>query len=172
MKYFTFFFCFFFISNAVFSQNKALTFPENAVGIYKGDIHISSDKGNQIIPMELHLKATRETNKFEYVLVYNKTPRNYSLVVKNKEKGLYEIDENNGIILPAKFANNTLFSFFEVQGNLLSSRLAFYQDRVEFEILFAVLKNKLKTGGNSKDIPEVFGYPISTVQKAVLKRKN
>ena len=172
MKQFTFLFCFLIISSTLFSQKPTLSFPENSIGIYKGDLHISSTKGNQIIPMEFHLKATKDPLKFNYVLMYNNTPRNYTLVVKDKDKGIYEVDENNGIILPAKFAGNTLFSFFEVQGNLLSSRFAFYKDRLEFEILFTALKNKTKTGGISKKIPEVIGYPISTVQKAILKKIN
>ena len=172
MRYFTFFFCFFLVSNTLFSQKLTNTFPENAIGIYKGDLHISSARGNQIIPMEFHLKATKDSLRFNYVLMYNKSPRNYTLVVKDKEKGVYEVDENNGIILPSKFAGNTLFSFFEVQGNLLSSRFAFYKDRLEFEILFTALKNKVKTGGISEKIPEVIGYPISTVQKAILKKVN
>ena len=122
--------------------------------------------------MEFHLKATKDSLKFNYVLMYNKSPRNYTLVIKDKEKGIYEVDENNGIILPSKFSGNTLFSFFEVQGNLLSSRFAFYKDRLEFEILFIALKNKIKTGGTSEKIPEVTGYPISTIQSASLKKIN
>ena len=172
MKYFAFIFCFFLVSNALFSQENSSNFPENAVGIYKGEIHISSKTGKQIISMEFHLKATKETDKFDYVLVYNSSPRNYTLVVKDKTKGLYEIDENNGIILPAKFANNTLFSFFEVQGNLLSSRLVFSKNQLEFEILFSATKNKIKTGGTSKNVPVVFGYPITTIQTAILKKMN
>lgn len=171
MKYFTFLFCFFLISTTVLSQENNSNFPENAVGIYKGEIHISSTRGEQIIPMELHLKATKDVNKFDYVLVYNTSPRNYTLVIKDKTKGLYEVDENNGIILPTRFSNNILYSFFEVQGNLLSSRLAFSKNKLEFEILFTPTKNKVKTGGTSKDIPEVFGYPISTVQRAVLRKQ-
>ena len=172
MKYFIFFFYFFLFSNSVFSQKSITSFPENAVGIYKGDLHISSARGNQTIPMEFHLKATKDSLRYNYVLMYNNSPRNYTLVVKDRIKGIYEVDENNGIILPSKFADNTLFSFFEVQGNLLSSRFAFYKDRLEFEILFTALKNKVKTGGKSEKIPEVFGYPITTVQKAILKKVN
>lgn len=81
---------------------------------------------------------------------------------------MYEVDENNGIILPTKFSNNTLYSFFEVQGNFLSTRFSFKEDTLDFEILFTAMKQKVKSGGVSKEIPEVFGYPISTVQKAIL----
>ena len=156
--------------STAFSQEKSNTFPTNVLGIYKGDLTITNAKGTQKIPMEFHFKKTDSIHKFDYVLVYNKSPRNYTLVVKDLEKGIFEVDENNGIVLPTKFANNTLFSFFEVQGNLLSSRIEFINDTLVFEILFTAVKNKVKTGGLSKEIPEVFGYPISVVQKAVLKK--
>ena len=97
---------------------------------------------------------------------------NYTLIIKDREKGICEIDENNGIILPSRFSGNTLYSFFEVQGSLLSSRLDFSKDRMTFEILFGTTKNKTTSGGVSKDIPEVFGYPISVIQKAILKKVN
>jgi len=170
MKYFTLLFCFFLISNSLYAQDQKLAFPENSVGIYKGDIHISSARGNQTIPMEFHLKATKDPTLFDYVLVYNSSFRNYTLRVIDKEKGVYEVDENNGIILPTKLAGNTLYSFFEVQGNILTSRLAFSKNKIDFEILFTPIKNKVKTGGTSKEVPVVFGYPITTVQKAILQK--
>ena len=172
MKHLTFLFTFFMLSFSVLSQKKNISFPLNVVGIYKGDLHISTVKGKQTIPMEFHLKATSDSSRFNYILIYNNIPRNYFLVIKDKEKGIYEIDENNGIVLPAKYTNNTLFSFFEVQGNFLTTRLAFDKKQLDFEILFTRLKDKIKTGGISKEIPEVFGYPISTVQKAILKKVN
>jgi len=102
--------------------------------------------------------------------MYNGQPRNYTLVIKDREKGVFDVDENNGIIIPAKYANNTLYSFFEVMGNFLSTRFEFFEDKMNFEILFTATKNKTTSGGTSKEIPEVFGFPISTVQNAVLKK--
>lgn len=161
-------FLFSLIFTGLFSQEKLADFPENAVGVYKGTLKIDSPRGKQEIPMEFHLQKTDSVHKFDYVLIYNNQPRNYTLVVKNKEKGLFEVDENNGIILPARFANNTLYSFFEVQGNFLSSRFSFSENELDFEILFSATKNKTTTGGTSEEIPEVFGFPISVVQKAIL----
>lgn len=168
MKKSVLFIFFFSFVSLIFSQEKKDTFPNNFLGIYKGDLIINSAKGTQKIPMEFHLKKTDSTHKFDYVLIYKGAPRNYTLVLKDIEKGLFEVDENNGIILPTKYANNTLYSFFEVQGNFLSTRFEFKKDTLNFEILFTATKNKVTTGGTSKEIPEVFGFPISTIQKAVL----
>ncbi|WP_417799413.1 hypothetical protein [Tenacibaculum sp.] len=166
-----FFFCSLFL--LIFSsiaQEQSVSFPNDFLGVYKGTLYIHSAKGQQEIPMEFHMKQSDSLLKFEYTLVYNNQPRNYTLIVKDKKKGIFEIDENNGIILPAKLANNTLYSFFEVQGNLLSSRLAFSKNQLDFEILFTATTYKTTTGKGTKEIPFVYGYPISVVQKALLTK--
>ena len=159
-----------FVSFSIFSQKKESTFPNDFTGEYKGTLIIDSPRGSQEIPMEFHLKKTDSVHKFDYKLIYNGQPRNYTLIIKNKEKGICEVDENNGIILPSRFSGNTLYSFFEVQGNLLSSRFDFYENEMKFEILFSNTKNKTTSGGTSKEIPKVYGYPISVVQKAILNK--
>lgn len=148
----------------------ALHFPDDFLGKYNGTLDIKSPRGAQSLPMEFHLLPTDTTGRYTYTLVYDGQPRDYTLVTLDKDKGLYEIDENNGIILPSYLDQNTLHSFFEVQGNLLTTRMQFKQDEMLFEILFAATKNKVTTGGSSADIPEVAGYPISTFQKARLVR--
>jgi len=170
MKKATLLICFILSLNLAFSQGETTSFPENALGTYKGVLHIDSPRGKQEIEMEFHMQKTDSLNRFDYTLIYSGQARKYTLVVKDKATGSFEVDENNGIILPAKFANNTLYSFFEVQGSLLSSRMSFSKDKLDFEILFTATKNKTSTGGTSKEIPEVIGYPITVVQKAVLKK--
>jgi len=153
-----------------YAQEKEFSFPEDAVGKYSGTLLIDSPNGKQEVPMEFHLIKTDTINRFDYKLIYAGQPRNYTLIIKDREKGICEVDENNGIILPSRFSGNTLFSFFEVQGNFLSSRFEFQKDTLVFEILFSNTKNKTTSGGTSEKIPEVYGYPISTVQQAVLTK--
>ena len=162
----------FVFANICHAQTKNFSFPEDAVGNYKGILQIDSPRGKQEIPMEFQLIKTDSIDRFEYKLIYSDQPRNYTLIIKDREKGICEVDENNGIILPSRFSGNTLFSFFEVQGNFLSSRFEFHKDKLFFEILFSAIKNKTTTGGTSKEIPEVFGYPITVIQKAELKKVN
>ena len=165
-----FYFLFVFSFLTLNAQEQKTSFPDLFLGKYKGDLEISSQRGIQKIPMEFHLTKTEKDSTYNYVIIYNKAPRNYLLKVVDKEKGLYNIDENNGIILPASFNKTTLHSFFEVQGNFLSTRLDFSENQLDFEILFTKLDNKIKTGGEASGVPEVSGYPISVFQKAVLKK--
>ena len=170
MKKLAFLLVIFLVSTSSHSQGKDFKFPEDAIGKYSGTLLIDSPRGKQEVPMEFHLIKTDSVNRLDYKLIYAGQPRNYTLLIKDKEKGICEVDENNGIILPSRFSGNTLFSFFEVQGNFLSSRFEFRKDTVVFEILFSATKNKITSGGTSEKIPEVYGYPISTIQKAILSR--
>ncbi len=152
------------------SQETKKQFPNDFVGIYKGELKYETPNGIATIPMEFHLKKADTTKTYDYWLVYDGKPREYSLIILNEKRGTCKVDENNGIVLPARYYENTLYSWFEVGGNKLTSRLQFEGDTLFFEIIFSALKNKTTTGGTSKEIPKVYGYPISSVQKAVLKK--
>ncbi len=154
-----------------YTQEKSTAFFKDFLGVYKGTLVITSENNTKEVPMEFHLTKTDRIHRYNYVILYDKQPRNYTLIVKDFEKGILEIDENNGIVLPVKLANNTLHSFFEVQGNFLSTRFAFFENTLNFEILFTSTKKKTTTGKGTKEIPFVYGFPISVVQKAVLKKE-
>ena len=178
MKYVYSILLFFGLMTVSFSQESSNTiFPQDYLGIYKGDLKIVNASGAVIIPMEFHLKATDSLSKYIYTLVYGegekRQERLYNLIEKDAAKGAYLIDENNGILLEAKVVDNTLYSMFEVQGNLLTTTERFYEDHMIFEITFSNTQQKTTTGGTSDEVPEVHSYPITVVQKAtLLKQKN
>jgi hypothetical protein len=170
MKRFAILLFFSLMFSAVHSQRK-INFPEDVLGTYYGYLMIDMPSGRLEIPTEFSLKKTDTIDRYHYTLIYAGKPRNYTLVVKDKEKGICEVDENNGIVLPSRFSDNILYSFFEVNGNLLSSRFEFRKKEMVFEILSSSMKNKTTTGGTSEQIPEVFGFPITTIQKGVLVKQ-
>lgn len=148
------------------SIKRPVAFPQDYFGIYKGVLHIKNSRGTQEVDMEYHLLPSQEPDKYIYKLVYDGNARDYTLITQDAVKGVYAVDENNGIILPTYLNNHALHSFFSVSGNLLTSRAEFFQDHMTFEILFAPLEGH-ETGGKD-DIPVVTGYDITTFQKAVL----
>lgn len=154
------------------AQSDALQFPQDFFGIYKGNLKITNSKGTQTIPMEFHLRATDSVGKYVYTLVYGKSEarqeRLYNLIAKNAEKGDYVVDENNGIVLNVKCVGNTLYSLFEVQGNILTTRESFYKDHMDFEITFASKSNAVTSGTTGEDTVEAIAYPITVVQRAKL----
>jgi hypothetical protein len=157
------------------SQNDSLQFPQDFYGIYKGDLNIINAKGKQKIDMEFHLNATDSTGKYQYTLVYimngERQERKYNLIEKDVAKGEYIIDENNGILLNAKFLDGTLYAMFEVQNNLITTTERFYVDSMDFEITFTDTKLKTISGTEGEDAVEVNSYPIGGVQKAHLLKE-
>ena len=154
----------------VSAQDQKLTFPQDYFGIYKGDLEITNSRGTQTIQMEFHLQPTDSVGNYNYVLVYiadgKRQERHYNLIETDKEKGRYIVDENNGIILDATVVGNTLYSLFEVQGNILTTIETFFEDRMEFLITFSARKLKRTTG--TENSGDVHAYPVTTVQKGVL----
>lgn len=152
-----------------FGQEK--NFPEDFLGNYKGKLIISNANGNQEIDMEFNLTKTDTLGTYKYVLVYNNQPRNYFLIEKDKSKGQYIIDENNGILLQASVFDNGLFSMFEVNGNLITTTEKFYDNYMDFEIIFTNTNKAETTGKGTEEIPTVKVYPILVTQRARLYKE-
>lgn len=165
------FFCF---SGLVKAQETSLKFPEKYFGNYKGDLLINNNKGQQTLPMEFHLFATDTIGKYGYSIIYGegeqKQERKYFLIDKNKEKGEFIVDEDNGILLHEQLFGNTLYSIFEVSGNLLTTFITFETDHLIWEVTFSSKENK-QLSKATEDNTEVIAYPISTRQRAILKKQ-
>ncbi|WP_338349909.1 hypothetical protein [Nonlabens tegetincola] len=149
------------------TNSDLLLFPEDYTGVYKGKLNITTSNGLNSIPMELHLLATQDSLKYDYKIFYGeeRSERPYSLL-KTNNPNLFELDENNGIILPTAYSENTLFSTYEVAGNLLTSTLIFNEEYIEFLISFSPLESK-ELAGEAEGF-EVSAYPITVMQKARL----
>jgi hypothetical protein len=158
-----------------FSQTKNELFPDSFFGKYKGKLLITNANGAQEIDMEFHLFPTDTLGKYHYTIIYKSDKinqeRKYTLLEKDKSKGQYLVDENNGILLNTTLANNTLYSIFEVQGNLLTTTEHFYKEYMDFEIMFTSKDKVEKSGNTDAETPEVLSYPIMGIQKARLYKE-
>lgn len=125
--------------------------------------------------MEFHLKPTDSTDIYEYILVYgegdSRQQRNYTLRTLDQAMGKYVVDENNGILLDDKVVKNRMYALFEVQGTLLTTFITFKDDHMIFEIAAAKRENARTTYAENEEKTEVISYPVSTVQRAVLKKQ-
>jgi hypothetical protein len=155
------------LDSIVEAIEKELIFPDDFLGIYKGELVNTTSNGVEIIPMEFHLLATSDSFKYDYKIYYGaeRSERAYTLN-QTENPNIYELDENNGILLPLAHSKNTLFSTYEVAGNLLHNSEVFYKDHMDFMITMSVLKNKEETGEAVGY--QVSSYPISVMQQASL----
>jgi len=145
-------------------------FPEDFLGIYKGDLKITSSNGEQQIPMEFHLLQTDTVDLFKYSIFYGeeRSPRIYNLQ-RTHSPNLFLVDENNGIILESAYANQTLYSTYEVADNLLNSTEIFYEGRMEFMIALSRIQDTSITGNEESAV--VKNYPLSIMQRATLYKQ-
>ena len=152
-------------------QGQDNIFPDDYVGVYKGDLVIMNENGQQNVAMEFHLKATDSIHIFDYKLVYasgsKPMEKEYKLIIKDRSKGEFIVDENNGILLNANYFNNTLYSVFQVRNSLITTTETFYEDRMEFKIVFSNMSDNVIVDGEENTV-QVTNYPVSVIQKAVL----
>lgn len=154
-------------------------FPENAVGVWSGDLKIYSTKGDlkMKIPMELHIDTTQNDSTWKWEIHYlmlESEPdiRKYELKIVNDTNGNYVIDEKNGIKLSGKLFGNVFVSRFSVQNNLLLIKYRFLKDTLFMEVIAGKENEKEKTGDvPEKEIPIVYNYALTAYQIAILKRK-
>lgn len=178
MRYFLYFF-FFALSCATQAQSPqdslSIQIPADWVGKWAGKLNIVNSQGNtNAVNMELHISRHDSTDRWNWTIVYGegerRQERKYQLLSQKPAKGWYKIDEKNGIILDAFFAQNTLANIFEVENNMLTTLYRREGKHLVFEVFMCVTKSPNLTGGNKPDVPVVRSYPVRVLQRAVLKK--
>lgn len=164
-------------------------FPAAWQGVWKGDAEVrgaDASRPPMKFKMELHVGALQAgldadpKPRRPWTIVYEgdqgRQERKYHLVVRDADKGVYEIDERNSIVLPATLVGDSLVCPFEVGGVLLVSTYRFEaagegpdDDRIVFEIISVGIRAHDVSGGKD-GVPEVKGFPVSSVQRSVLRR--
>lgn len=153
-------------------------FPKDWIGRWKGDVEVLGGRaGAPTFTKELVIAPTDKPDRFTWTIIYDaasgRQERPYTLVVRDAAQGLYEIDENNGIVLPARLLGGTLLTSFSVQGARIETRerlvIAGGEPRIEFELTTIDESKGGKTGGQG-DAPDVAVWTTQTMQRAELKR--
>lgn len=164
------------IDHKAIQEEENKLFPKSWEGRYLGTLEIFS--AEKSIPQEVEMELIIEQvgldpKKWEWKIIYGenkiKGMREYQLIVKDKEKGQYVIDERNSIMLDAQFINGKLFSRFSVMGNLILATYKKEGEYIYFEILSGNAKVDEYTGGE-EDSPNVGNYDINVSQIAKLKK--
>ena len=174
MKYLLILLSFFFIEYS-FSQS----FPTSWIGHYEGNLEIYGvDSVLRTIKMNLDIEKTLNDSIFVWQITYQLDStadiRKYELHVLDQEKGLFQIDEKNGIVIESYLKSDILTSFFSVMNNFIIATYAKMDDYIDFEIIVANTKPVSTTGETKhekEEIPKVETYPVQGRQKARLYRQ-
>lgn len=159
--------------------SETFDFPKDWLGTWSGELHIYTEKGlQQTIPMSINNQRTSHQDTFIWSITYGPDPekglRDYRLIAKNPERGHYQVDEQNGIILDSYMLGNKLMSSFEVMGNQLTSTYERKSDHILFEIMMMSAQRGVITGDTiirNDTIPPVTSYPVRVSQIAKLYKK-
>lgn len=187
-KYLNNFFLFFFVfSLSAFAQKSEnrideefptpLAFPYEYFGEYSGNLRVSNNTGVIAnVPTEFSIKKTNKEDEFIYTITYVKGKdikdiNTYRLFTIDQDKGFYAIKDNNGIEFTAILIDNTLYSTFEINNNIMFTTLEFTNDgKVRLKIILSQKINKKKN--KEFKIDQARSSNVMSVQKAVLSKVN
>lgn len=154
----------------------AQTFPEDWLGTWEGDF-VGYNQMNKAyeLTMRMEITETENPNRWHWKTIYPATEqteeivKDYYLEAIDLEKGYFVTDEDNSILLDTYLVENTFYSRFLVQENLILSMYRWENGKINFEIVFGNDEPNQTTGGE-EDIPEVQSYAIPIIQKATLEK--
>jgi len=166
---------------ALFGQkNETPDFPAAWAGTWHGTLDIFNGAGKvQSVPtwIEIHPIDTSTTGRYTFGLVYGskeQDQRPYELVPVDPQKGIWKVDEKNGIAMESYLYGPKLLCWFTVQNNRILCTYEKRDDEMIFEV-YSGAETAVSTTGNGthngEAIPEVKTFPFSVFQRAVLKKQ-
>lgn len=142
------------------------TFIQHCVGTWKGQMHIYRH-GSLKDSVEVRLTVApmpssgEWTWKTEYLSSKMPMVKDYQLKTKDASKGIYVIDEGDGVELINYLFDNKLYCVFETQGITLTSTYELRGEELVFEVT---------SGKKQATKVEVTNFSVENLQKVVLKR--
>lgn len=149
-------------------------FPQAWRGNWCGVLEAFDANGKTLkVPMKLFVQPTLDSARWQWVIVYDTSARNYELVLHGDSlpRG-YSIDEKNGIVLPGTLMGNTFVSSFEVQGNRIDAMYQLLYGKIHFTVLSVSSNALVQTGLGTPDSPNVNAFKPTSYQTAVLTRND
>jgi hypothetical protein len=97
--------------------------------------------------------------------------RKYNLIKSDSIPGLYEVNENNGIIINEVLIGNRMFQRFEVMDNVIYGITTYEKNKITWELISDNEKISFQSGKGDEDSPFVVTYFPTNYQRAVLTKK-
>jgi len=160
------------------SEKKEGTFPERALGVWEGTMHMYRyDKLRDSVRVRFTAAETNVdsiyTWKTEYLSPTRPAVKDYKLIVDDASKGRYLLDEGADVKLIDTHIGNKLMSVFKVDGILLISSYEFINGNLVFEVSSGRSENEIsmetKNPANGKVvISKLNNFAFSNLQRVVL----
>jgi hypothetical protein len=154
-------------------------FPADWTGRWTGALATLGDSKLAPVTMTLEIEPIAD-GRWSWTIIYEgefgRQVRPYELVAVDAAAGQFVIDERNGIVIPIRFLEGTLYSTFEAMGSRIEVRetLLGSGDRATIEVEMATISvaESSVTGGNAEQsVPEVRSWTPRTVQRGRIARQ-
>jgi hypothetical protein len=159
----------------------AQAFPADWCGRWTGTLATLGESKIGPVTMTLEIAPLSEPGRWSWTIIYEgesgRQVRPYELVAVNAAEGRFVIDEKNGIAIPVRVLDGTLYSTFEVMGSRVELRESLRHDRagapeIAVEMATIVVEGAVLTGGIAdRGIPEVRCWTPRVVQRGSLARQ-
>ncbi len=154
-------------------------FPDGWIGRWTGALATLGD--SRLAPVTMTLEIAEVAHgRWSWTIIYEgefgRQVRPYELIAVDAAAGRFAIDEKNGIVIPLRFLEGTLYSTFEVMGSRIELRESLLGSGADAAILIEMATvpaaESTVTGGNAdQSIPEVRCWTPRTVQRGRLVRQ-
>lgn len=141
--------------------------PTKWFGEWKGTMYmLKNGKLTDSVMVSLTIKPIEENKSYTWKMQYHseKMPmtKDYKLVVKDAEKGIFLTDEGGGVELQDYLFQDKFYSVFEVQNTMLTATYEYRNNEIIFEVTSGKKTNTVAEG--------VTNYSVSFLQKAIFKK--
>ena len=157
----------------------APAFPADWCGRWTGSLATLGDSKLAPVTMTLEIAPIAD-GRWSWTITYDgefgRQVRPYELLAIDAAAGRFAVDERNGIVIPMRFLEGTLYSTFEVMGSRIEVRETLVGSggsaAIAIEMATIPVAEPTVTGGNAEQsIPEVRSWTPRTVQRGRLLRR-
>lgn len=151
-------------------------FPASWTGNWKGNLHWykGTSREPKVVNMELRIKPLDSAGVYTWQIIYGAEAtdnRPYLLVAKDTAKGLWSIDERNGIVLEQAWIANRFCGTFTVGGSTIVNSYWVEDGKLHCEFYSMGAKPVNTSGKGTEESPSVDSYRMNSYQRAVLHRQ-
>ncbi len=163
------------------SGQSNFVFPDDWTGKYEGDMYLHYPTANRIdtVHVDFELEALETSNKWSSIMTYNSAKygeriKNYIIIKPDSlDHMVYQLDEQDGIIIDQNFIDDTFYSSFTVAGMYITSRMRRIEGGIEYEVITSKEEKTRSTKNRSENPEEVFvvdSYPPYTIQRVLFSK--
>ncbi len=153
-------------------------FPADWTGRWTGTISTLGDSKLAPVAMTLEIEPVA-VDRWSWTIIYEgdagRQVRPYELIAVDAPTGRFAIDEKNGIVIPVRVLEGTLYATFEVMGSRVELRESVVgvggDATLVVEMATVAVEDAAVTGGiEAQAIPEVRAWTPRVVQRGTLCR--